>query len=79
VKKINLTEKELARRDVIDAFNQRRITRSAAAQRLAISVRQLHILRTRYKLSVDRPSTIHQRQFPQTCSPEGAGDGLDQK
>lgn len=62
VKKINLTEKELARRDVINAFNLGHITRVSAAEQLAITVRQLHILRQRYKHHGDQ-GLIDRRRF----------------
>lgn len=62
VKKIILTQKELARRDVINAFNMGLMTRVSAAERLAVTVRQLHILRKRYRYQGDE-GLIDRRRF----------------
>lgn len=62
MKKINLTKKELARRDVIHAFNLGHVTRVSAAEQLAVTVRQLHILRKRYRYQGDE-GLIDRRRF----------------
>lgn len=62
MKKPELTEKELLRRDVICAFNRGQITRTFAARQLGVCVRQFHILRTRYKAYGDS-GLIDRRRF----------------
>lgn len=62
VKKHELTEKELLRRDVICAFDRGQITRTFAARQLGVCVRQFHILRTRYKAYGDS-GLIDRRRF----------------